>query len=124
MKDFVIHARLEAEICWLLKENPEVGAMVSIYSHILDSSTQRNQTVESTLLLHCPTLSFERYKQLQEPRKMDMALSAFQLFLQKCLLQAPSISRRRIRLLSLAHSSPPSLRYVSKRDLNVTLKGG
>ena len=94
--------------------------MVSIYSHILDSSIQRHQVVESILPSHCPTLSFERYKQLQESRSVDMALSAFQLFLQKCLLQAPNIFRRRIRLLSLARPSPPSLRYVSKTYINVT----
>ena len=95
--------------------------MVSICSHILDSSTQRHQKVESILLLHRPILSFEQYRQLQEPRSVDMALSAFQLFLQKCLLQVPNISRMQIRLLSLARFSPPSLRYVSKTYLNVTL---
>ena len=94
--------------------------MVSVCSHILDSSIQRHQVVESILPLHCPILSFERYKQLQESRSVDMALSAFQLFLQRCLLLAPNIFRMQIRLLSLAHSSPPSLRYVSKRYINVT----
>ena len=76
--------------------------MVSICSHILGSSIQRHQEVESILPSHCPILSFEQYKQLQESRSVDMALSAFQLFLQRCLLQAPNISRMQIRLLSLA----------------------
>ena len=93
--------------------------MVSICSHILDSSIQRHQEAESILPSHCPILSFEQYKQLQESRSVDMVLSAFQLFLQRCLLQAPNISRMQIRLLSLARFSPPSLRYVSKRYINV-----